>query len=195
MRRAMRRYGHSTPRHDLTGGEGGWCARSAFSCRRNAGGAAGQPLQWRMIRNVAAYQFVDVDDPHALAAAVRTRATDAALRGTVLVAPEGINLFLAGERAAVDGFMAWLRGDARFAAIRAKYSQSEAIPFARLKVKVKREIIAFRRDDIGDKPAPALSTCATTRTSGTSCRRSGRGEIREPRARGSTDAAFGGCSP
>ena len=110
-----------------------------------------------MIRNVAAYRFVDVDDPQALAAAVRERAAAARLRGTVLVAHEGINLFLSGDRREVDGFMGWLRTDARFAAIRAKGSDSDAVPFARLKVKVKPEIITFRRDDLGAADAPAVA--------------------------------------
>ena len=100
-----------------------------------------------MIRNLAAYRFVRIDDPHALADAVRAQAAARDLRGTVLVAGEGINLFLAGAPAAADGFMDWLRADARFAGLQAKASDSLHVPFARLKVKVKREIIAFRRDD------------------------------------------------
>ena len=100
-----------------------------------------------MIRNLAAYRFVRIDDPHALADAVRVQAAARDLRGTVLVAGEGINLFLAGAPAVADGFMDWLRADARFAGLQAKASDSLHVPFARLKVKVKREIIAFRRDD------------------------------------------------
>jgi UPF0176 protein len=99
-----------------------------------------------MIRNVAAYHFVAIDDPAALVAAVRARAGGEGLLGTVLVAPEGINLFLAGAPAAIEGFLAWLRADARFATLQAKRSDSAGQPFARLKVKLKREIISFRRD-------------------------------------------------
>ncbi|TDK28358.1 sulfurtransferase [Luteimonas aestuarii] len=113
-----------------------------------------------MIRNVAAYHFVAIDDPAALVAAVRARAEDGALRGTVLVAPEGINLFLAGTPAAIEGFLAWLRADARFAALQVKYSDSAAQPFARLKVKLKREIISFRRDGavpLSRERAPAVA--------------------------------------
>ena len=100
-----------------------------------------------MIVNIAAYHFVAIDDPAALAALLRTRAEHAPLRGTVLVAPEGINLFLAGTGAAIDGFLHALRSDPRFAALQVKRSVSAAQPFARLKVKVKPEIISFRRDD------------------------------------------------
>ena len=112
-----------------------------------------------MIVNIAAYCFVDIADPPALAADVRAWAEAGGLRGTVLVAPEGINLFLAGAGGAIEGFLARLRADARFADIGVKYSRSAAVPFARLKVKLKREIISFRRDDASPLPgrAPAVA--------------------------------------
>jgi UPF0176 protein len=99
-----------------------------------------------MILNVAAYHFTVVADPQALADALRSRAEANGLRGTVLVAGEGINLFLAGDGDAVHDFLGLLRADARFADITLKFSRSRAQPFARLKVKVKPEIISFRRD-------------------------------------------------
>ncbi len=84
------------------------------------------------------------------------------LRGTVLVAGEGINLFLAGDEAAIESFLAPLRADSRFTGLRVKYSHSAQSPFARLKVKVKPEIISFRRDDAsplaGRAPAVAPAT-------------------------------------
>ncbi|WP_019399765.1 sulfurtransferase [Pseudoxanthomonas sp. GW2] len=95
--------------------------------------------------NLAAYLFVHIDDPHALAARLRVRAAADDLKGTILVAGEGINLFLAGPEAVLRGFVDWLRGDPRLAALRPRYSRSAAVPFARLKVKVKPEIISFRR--------------------------------------------------
>jgi UPF0176 protein len=112
-----------------------------------------------MILNLAAYRFVAIDDPRAVVAAVRVRAETAALRGTVLVAGEGINLFLAGDEAPLRDFVEWLRADPRFAPIELKYSWSAQLPFARLKVKLKREIIAFRRDEaspLGER-APAVT--------------------------------------
>ena len=99
-----------------------------------------------MILNIAAYLFVAIDDADALAARLRERAEVAALRGTMLVTPEGLNLFLAGAEAPLRDFLGWLRADARFAALHAKESWSDTVPFARLKVKRKDEIIAFRRE-------------------------------------------------
>ena len=137
-------------------------ARIGHRFRADGAGA----LQWRMVRNIAAYRFVDVADPAALAADVRAWAEAGDLRGTVLVASEGINLFLAGADAAVEGFLARLRADARFADISVKNSWSAAVPFARLKVKRKREIISFRRDDaspLARGRAPAVSPQALAR--------------------------------
>ena len=112
-----------------------------------------------MIRNIAAYHFVDIADPPALAARVRDWAEAGGLRGTVLVAPEGINLFLAGPQAAIEAFLGQLRGDPRLATMAVKDSWSATVPFARLKVKLKREIISFRREDASPlrERAPAVA--------------------------------------
>lgn len=117
-----------------------------------------------MFLNLAAYCFVSIADPDALAVRLRARAEVVALRGSILVAPEGINLFLAGTDPGIDDFVAWLREDPRFHAIPVKYSRSDTQPFARLKVKRKREIISFRREDasplVARAPAVAPSTLA-----------------------------------
>lgn len=107
-----------------------------------------------MIDNIAAYHFVRIDDPAAVAARLRGWAESLDLRGTVLVAPEGLNLFLAGAPSSIGEFLQSLHEDARFADIQVKFSRSETVPFARLKVKTKREIIAFRRDDASPLNAP-----------------------------------------
>ena len=119
-----------------------------------------------MIANTAAYQFSSVDDPDLLCARLRERAEAAGLRGTVLVAPEGINLFLAGAPDAVAGFYDALRADPRFADLRVKTSYSEHQPFARLKAKVKPEIISFRLADgqpLAFPRAPAVAPATVQR--------------------------------
>ncbi|MGE8280628.1 MAG: sulfurtransferase [Stenotrophomonas sp.] len=100
-----------------------------------------------MIVNTAAYLFVPLADAEALTATLLERAQVLELRGTILVAEEGINLFLAGSRDGIDSFYSQLKADARFADMRIKYSYSQMQPFARLKAKLKSEIISFRRDD------------------------------------------------
>jgi UPF0176 protein len=84
------------------------------------------------------------------------------LCGTILVAPEGINLFLAGETAAIDDFLDTLRDDARFGEIVVKASVSTDVPFSRLKVKVKPEIISFRQSDAAPEGGRAPTVSPTT---------------------------------
>ena len=110
--------------------------------------------------NIAAYHFVSIDRPAELAETLHERADAAGLRGTILVAGEGINLFLAGSDEAIHGFLAALREDARFADLLVKSSHSHGQPFGRLKTKVKPEIISFRRDNaspLSDGRAPVVA--------------------------------------
>ncbi len=100
-----------------------------------------------MIVNTAAYLFVPLTDAETLTATLLERARILELRGTILVAEEGINLFLTGSREGIGSFYSQLKADARFADMRIKYSYSQMQPFARLKAKLKSEIISFRRDD------------------------------------------------
>jgi UPF0176 protein len=111
------------------------------------------------VLNIAAYRFVSLDDLAAQRAHVRGLAAAEDLRGTVLLAPEGINLFLAGEPAAVERFLEALGADSRFAQLAIKRSYSATQPFGKLLVKVKREIITLRQPQVNPAltPAPAVS--------------------------------------
>ncbi|MCM3500298.1 sulfurtransferase [Microbacterium sp. P26] len=111
------------------------------------------------VLNVSAYLFTRIDDPAALRVVLRERAGAAGLRGTILLAEEGINLFLACDPAAVRGFVDALRADERFAALQTKESWSDAVPFGKLLVKVKREIIRMDRPEVRpqDGRAPAVT--------------------------------------
>jgi UPF0176 protein len=114
------------------------------------------------ISNIAAYKFISLDDTQDLRAQVLERAAAAGLKGTVLLAPEGINLFLAGGPAAIDGFLAWLRADPRFADLEVKFSQSQDVPFRKLLVKIKREIIRMDHPAIRPEAGRAPSVDAPT---------------------------------
>jgi UPF0176 protein len=117
------------------------------------------------VLNVSAYLFTWIDGPAALRPVLNERAAAAGLRGTILLAEEGVNLFLAGEPDAVRGFLDDMRADARFAALAAKESWSETVPFGRLLVKVKREIIRMDRPEVRpqDGRAPAVSPATLRR--------------------------------
>lgn len=87
------------------------------------------------------------------------------LRGTMLIAEEGINLFLAGTAEAVRAFVGFLQQDPRFADIRPKESWSATQPFRKLRVKVKREIIRMNRPTIrpAQGRAPAVDAATVKR--------------------------------
>jgi UPF0176 protein len=115
--------------------------------------------------NISAYKFISLDDLPTLRERMLERCTALALKGTVLLAPEGINLFLAGAREAIDAFMAWLHADHRFADIAPKQSLSDAPPFGRLRVRLKKEIITMRQPTIRPEGgrAPAIDAATLQR--------------------------------
>jgi UPF0176 protein len=96
---------------------------------------------------VAFYQFTHLPDCAALQEPVRRFCADHGLTGTLLLAPEGINGTLAGAGAAIDALIAELTGGALFGGrldnLELKRSTAAAMPFGRLKVRVKREIVAL----------------------------------------------------
>ena len=111
------------------------------------------------ILNIAAYRFVALDHLPQLRAAFKARGEELGLKGTILLAGEGINLFLAGAAADVEAFLETLLSDARFASIEVKRSWSAGQPFHRLLVKIKREIVSMHRPEIPPckTPAPRLA--------------------------------------
>jgi UPF0176 protein len=114
------------------------------------------------VLNVAAYRFVAIADPHALRETLLAQAGALALKGTILLAEEGINLFLAGEEQPVRAFVAWLHEDPRLAGMGFKESWSPGQPFRKLLVKVKREII--RMDHPAIRPAEGRAPALDART-------------------------------
>jgi UPF0176 protein len=117
------------------------------------------------VLNISAYRFVAIDDPHALQSLLAARARAHALLGTILVAREGINLFLAGDEPGVRGFMHELCAHARFAGLQARESWSARQPFRKLLVKVKREIIRMNHPAIqpAQGRAPAIDPLTVRR--------------------------------
>ena len=114
--------------------------------------------------NIAAYKFVSLDALPALRARLLEEAGLAALKGTILLAEEGINLFLAGSADGIDAFLRTLRADPRFADLEVKFSHSAAVPFRKLLVKIKREIIRMDhpaiRPEAGRAPGVDAKTLA-----------------------------------
>ena len=114
------------------------------------------------IINIAAYRFITLDDLPALRARLKEQCVALHLRGTILLAPEGINLFLAGGADAIESFIDHLTTDGRFAGMEFKRSPSDHQPFNRMLVKLKKEIISTGRPDISPALHPAPSLPAKT---------------------------------
>jgi UPF0176 protein len=109
------------------------------------------------ILNIAAYRFVALDDLSGLKARLLDRAEALDLKGTVLLTPEGINCFLAGVSDMVEAWLDDLQQDPRFAGIEIKRSFSAYVPFKRLRIKLKQEIISFRQQGFVNGDAPSVS--------------------------------------
>tara|TARA_R110001599_G_scaffold353676_1_gene595219 strand:- start:279912 stop:280805 length:894 start_codon:yes stop_codon:yes gene_type:complete len=112
--------------------------------------------------NIAAYKFISFDDTVEQRAVFLDKCNQLSLKGTILLSPEGINLFLAGTRAAIDSFIAWLHRDKRFADLEVKESFSDDQPFKRMLVKLKREIITMKHPLIKPELGRAPSVDAQT---------------------------------
>lgn len=104
------------------------------------------------ILNLSAYKFVTIDDGAAWRPLVTDRCNALGLKGTILLAPEGINLFVAGTVENVRKFIDYVRHDAlfegKFADLQFKESLSGKQPFRRMLVKLKREIITMKKPAI-----------------------------------------------
>ena len=114
------------------------------------------------ILNIAAYRFVHLHGLPALRQLLFDKALQSDLKGTVLLAEEGINLCLAGPDAGVNAWLAALRSDVRFADLAVKTSWSAVQPFQRLKVKVKAEIIRMNLPAVRPAAGRAPAVTATT---------------------------------
>ena len=95
------------------------------------------------VKVAALYHFAVVDDPAALRLQVLDLCQAHALKGTILLAPEGINGTIAGAPDAIDRVVAGLRSLPRFADLEVKYSEASTMPFLRMKVRLKKEIVSM----------------------------------------------------
>ena len=91
----------------------------------------------------ALYRFVTLDDYRELREPLLDECVAAGVKGTLLLAAEGINGTIAGSRDGIDRVLAWLRSEPRLAALEHKESLDDEMPFYRMKVKLKREIVTM----------------------------------------------------
>jgi UPF0176 protein len=89
------------------------------------------------------YKFVRLPDFAAKRDPLRSYCQSWGVKGTILLAAEGMNGTIAGSRQAIDAVLTYLRSDPRFADLEHKESSADAPPFDRLKVKLKQEIVTL----------------------------------------------------
>ena len=96
----------------------------------------------------ALYRFAKFPDFESFREPLQELMLEKQVRGTLLLAAEGINGSIAGSRDAIDSILAWLHEDERFRGLEAKESYVNENPFYRTKVKLKKEIISMGVENI-----------------------------------------------
>jgi len=96
----------------------------------------------------AMYLFVTLEDYESLREPLLQVMHDNGVKGTLLLAREGINGTVAGPRQGIDTLLAWLKQDPRLHNLSHKDSYDDDMPFLRAKVKLKKEIVTMGQPDI-----------------------------------------------
>ena len=121
-------------------------ARKLFICKTDCstGGSTFYDLTIVSYTIAAFYRFVALPQPEALRDELRTVFADGDLRGTMLIAEEGVNGTMAGSSATIEHLLHLLAEKVGMDRSEVKFSYADECPFKRLKLRVKAEIITFR---------------------------------------------------
>jgi UPF0176 protein len=101
-----------------------------------------------MFHIAAFYQFACINDAGILRENLHEMCVENDVKGTILVASEGINGTIAGAEAAIDAVLGFIRDDARLAGLQEKRAVAGDDPFLRLKVRLKKEIVTLGVGDV-----------------------------------------------
>ena len=112
-------------------------------------------MQTESIVNIAAYKFFRWDNLQPRRDELKSLCKQLALRGTILISGEGINLFLAGSRESIDTFLAHAQSIPELTDLPIKESLTDYQPFNRMLVRIKREIVPVGAEGI--TPIPQAS--------------------------------------
>ena len=96
-----------------------------------------------MWTNISAYKFLDMPEFEELREPLKEFCDSHGIYGTILLSPEGINIFLSAPRDKIDIFVEHIKSDERFSDIWVKYSESEDCAFRKMNVRLKKEIISM----------------------------------------------------
>ncbi len=106
-----------------------------------------------MITIAALYHFARFADPAAVRGPLLDLCESHAVKGSLLLAGEGINGTIAGDRAGIDAVLAHIRALPGCAGLEWKESHAEAMPFGRMKVRLKREIVTMGQPSVDPQAA------------------------------------------
>ena len=113
-----------------------------------------------MLKVAALYQFAALPDFRDLREPLRARAAELGVKGSILLAEEGINGTVAGTPDAIDELATYLQTNSLFAnrlhGAEIKYSAAATMPFLRMKVRLKSEIVTLRAPEAN--PAKTVGT-------------------------------------
>jgi UPF0176 protein len=104
----------------------------------------------------ALYKFISLPDYSELQLPLLSFCQAQGIKGTILLAQEGINGTIAGSRQQIDTVLAFLRTDSRFTDLEHKESYTEIPPFERLKIRLKKEIVTLGLPEVN--PAEKVGT-------------------------------------
>jgi len=99
-------------------------------------------------RIAALYHFTALPDFKKLQPSLLKMCEMLDIKGTILLAHEGINGTISGSNAAINSLLDYLRADPRLQNLDAKFSEAEESPFYRMKVRLKKEIVTMGVEDI-----------------------------------------------
>lgn len=98
---------------------------------------------------VSFYRFLDLAEPESFRDALQSQCEDQAVLGTILVANEGFNGTLAGNKPNVDAVLAWIASRVGLdSPIDGRWTDAAEAPFRHMRVRRKREIVTLGRPDI-----------------------------------------------
>lgn len=106
------------------------------------------------------YKFVYLENLHEMQKSLLQRCKNHLVKGTILLAREGINGTIAGKRKAIDKMIEYLKADPKFSDMEHKESVYKTMPFYRMKVKLKKEIVSIGIPGINPNKMVGKRVCA-----------------------------------
>lgn len=111
------------------------------------------------LKHIAGYKFVSLKNPETWQAFFFFHARNLQLKGTLYLSSEGVNINLAGNSNKINDFVQILHNEKMFTDLSLLKSPAKTQPYKRLKIKIKKEIINFRQDEVQPlkKRTPSIS--------------------------------------